>query len=299
MTLGELRDRLYEVLGDLRTAPRIYKWETLLAIVNRGALVFRATCADVWRRQDIPTVAGQGEYTIPPEFLELRRVAYDDETLEARTVQILQARDSKWQTTTGPEPLAWTSSAHAHNKFFVWPKPSSSSSEPFLLSASYGGLSRWVSNTGVVYTFSSEFGGPSRIEGETLDSEYGDLVGQEQTAGGLLTLWGTARPEVLVSDDQELPIRRPWQIALLWFTLWQIYESEGAEHNGILAAFYRDEFSDVLERCTLRASNPVPGQPRRLRGGMAHEPLPEEELRYGDGVFGGVPTPLLWPNDNF
>lgn len=298
MTLGELLDRAYEILGDLRAAPRIYPRQMLLDIVNRGTLLFRATAAEVWRRQDIPTVGGTGEYEIPPTILELRRVAYDDETLEARSLQVIQSRDAKWQTTTGPEPIAWTSVGFAQNRFFVWPKPSTSTPETFTLSASYGGLSRWVSG-GTAYTFSSEFGGPSRIDGEVLDSEYGDIISSATSEGQLLTVWGTARPDALSTDDQELPLRRPWQIALLWFLLWQIYESEGREHNSVLAAFYRDEFSDVLERCTVRAATPVPGQPQRLRGGMAHEPLPEEEARYGDGVFGGVPTPILWPRDNF
>lgn len=309
MILSEALDRAYDALGDRRANPRHYSRSHLVGYMNRACMLFRSLCHDVWYRVDIPAVASQGQYTVPPEILELRRVAFDDETLEARAVNVIQSRDATWQDTTGT-PVSWTSVGFAHDKFWLWPKPIAGSDETFTWSPEYGVTVRYQDPAGANYTFTRDPAGPGTWNPEyglvvtltdtTTTSDYGDIFYISAPDSNQITLWGTAHPGVMVGDDAEIPIRRPWQQAVVWYTLWQVYDEEGDHHNGILAAYYRDEFLDLVERCRLRASNPVPAQVRALRGGLRTIATPAEEARYGSSfVNGGVPQNIEWPSENW
>ena len=294
MNLGSLLDRAYDILGDDPAAPRKFPRQPLVDAANRGCLAFRSACHDVWIRIDIPTIANQAEYTIPADILELRRVAYDDESLEARAANTLQSRDAKWKETTG-NPISWTSLGVAHNVFRLWPIPNIGSDETFSFTGDYGVIVRYQDPPGTDFTLSSEFGLMTALDGVTFTEDYGELFYVSVPDTGSLTLWGTKRPETLSDDDQEIPIRRPWQIAILWFTLWQAYEGESDQYNSVLAAWYRDQFIDMLERCKKRASNPVPAQVRALRGTAGSVSTPYNELALGDVIIGGNPVPTIWP----
>lgn len=299
MNLGGLLDRAYFVLGDVKDAPRFFIYDELVDLANRGVLTFRANCHDVWYRQDVPAVATQGQYDIPTSFLELRRVAFDDVTLEARTVPNLQSRDPKWQSRTGPDPSVWTSLGFAHDKFWVWPQPSESSTETYTWATEYGVTVRILDSGGTPYTMATELGIMVDLEGVDTPTEYGDIYSVISTENKQFTLWGTARPSTMTSENDEIPLRRPWQIAVLWFMLWQTYEQEGDHYNSVLSAYYRDLFLGQVERCKLRASNPVPAQVRALRGSGEFEAPPDEEGRYGDVSIGGVTKSVIWPRGGF
>jgi hypothetical protein len=295
MNLGSLLARAYDTLGDDPATPRQYPRQLLVDAANRGCLAFRVACHDVWVRIDIPTVANQAEYTIPADILELRRVAYDDESLEARAANTLQSRDAKWKETTG-NPISWTSLGVAHNKFRLWPIPSVGSDEVFTFTSDYGVIVRYQQPVGTDVTLSQEFGLMTRLDNITFTEDYGELFYVATPENASLTLWGTHRPETLVDDGQEIPIRRPWQIAILWFILWQAYESESDQYNSILSAWYRDQFLDQVTRCKERTSNPVPAQVRALRGSAGSVSTPNNELQLGDVVIGGVPVTTIWPS---
>ena len=305
MNLGELMDRCFDVLGDIRATPRFFDESRILSYMNRGCMIFRSLCRDEWHRTDLLAVIGQGEYAVPNEILELRRAAYDDITLEPRSVNVLQARDSKWQTRTG-FPEAWTTVGFAQNKFFLWPIPNVSTVD----------VVSWSTNTGVTvrfqdialtdYTFTRDPAGPGTwnaqfgltvtLEGLGTESDYGDLF-YNSGSPNLITVWGTRRPAVLSSDDQEIPIRRPWQIAVLWFALWQTYAEESTNANSILAAWYRDQFSDQVARCRLRTTNPVPARARALRRTRPNPSNPRLEGRFDGVTAGGTTTPMDWAPD--
>lgn len=295
MNLGGLLDRAYSILGDVPSAPRFFPKQDLIDLANRGVLIFRANAHDVWYRQDISATASLGEYTIPENFLEVRRIAYDDVTMEARTVTNLQSRDSKWQTRTGPDPMVWTSLGFAHDKFWVWPLPAESTSEIWTWTTEYGVTVRLVDPAGADYTLSSEYGIMVALDGITTSTEYGDIYSVLTANNKQFTLWGTKKPAAMSSEADEIPLRRPWQIAALWFTLWQTYEEESDHYNSVLSAYYRDLFLGLVERCKLRASNPVPAQVRALRGAGEFEAPPDVEGRYGDVTIGGVTKSVMWP----
>jgi hypothetical protein len=293
--LKDILDRAFEILGDVKDAPRFFVYADLVDLANRACLTFRANCHDEWHRVDVAGVAATGEYTIPDEILELRRVAYNDETLEARTVTNLQARDPKWQTRTGPDPMVWTSLGFAHDKFWVWPIPSQSSTETVTVSDDYGVIVRAIDSGGTAYTMTQEYGVTVLVDGITVSGDYGEIFETVASENKQFTLWGTKRPATMTSEDAEIPIRKPWQIACLWFILWQTYEQEGDHYNSVLSAWYRDQYLIQVESCKLQASNPVPAQVRALRGAGEMEAAPDEEGRYGQVTIGGVPTTVMWP----
>jgi len=317
MNLGEVLDRACDTLGELRATPRWFPRQKLVDYANRGTLLFRSLCHDVWYRVDMPVVAVQGEYTKPPEIIELRRVAFYDTTLEARAVNTLQSRDSLWQTTTGPLPKVWTSLGFAHDKFWIWPKPTVGTADSFTwtvapdggVDGEHGVTVRMQDSSLANYTFIRDpAGSPSwnpdygllvSLDGLTTDADFGEIFGVETAASLNLTLWGTAYPTTLVSDDQEVPIRRPWQQSVVWFVLWQVYEEEGDHHNSVLAAFYRDQFMGLVDRCKLRASSPVPAQVRNLRGNLNEVSTPNDEIALGDFIDStGSAVPILWPQED-
>ena len=309
MTLGDLLDRLYSVLGDIRDAPRFFPRDKLVAYANRGSVMFRSICKDVWYRVDMPVVGMQGEYTIPPEILELRRVAFNDTTLEARSVNVLQSRDGKWQTTTGPIPRVWTSLGFAHNKFWIWPIPTIGTAETFTWDSEYGVTVRDTDSSGADVSFiadpvgvpgwNAEHGLMVQRSAASTESDFGEIFYTETPSGGSLTLWGTAAPATLVSDDQELPMRQAYQDSLWWFVLWQVYEEEGDHHNTILSAFYRDQFMETVSECRERVSNPVPAQVRNLRGNINEQLTPARETVWGDYIDStGTAVPIIWPMED-
>ena len=91
------------------------------------------------------------------------------------------------------------------------------------------------------------------VSGIGFTSTRGELTYVVTTQNSQITLWGSDRPITLVSDGQAIPIRRPWQIAILWYVLWQVYEQEGDHHNGVLAAYYTRRLNqDTLDRMVAR-----------------------------------------------
>lgn len=288
MNLGALLARAMDVLGDDPADPREFPRQPLVDAANRGCLAFRVACHEVWRRADLAVIANQAEYTIPPEILSLQRVAYDDETLEARASNTLQSRDSEWMTRPG-EPVSWTSYGLDYNKFRLWPIPTVGSDETFTFSSDYGVIVRY--SDGADFTLTSEFGLMTVLEGVTFTEDHGELFYVSAPETESLTLWGTDRPTTLVDDGQEIPIRKPWQIAILWFVLWQAYDDEGDHHNGILSAWYRDQWFDVVRRCREHVGSPVATQVHKLRGAGTGD---VDGLRYGDVIVNGNPVSVTW-----
>lgn len=288
MNLGTALTRIYDVLGDNPASPREFQRQPLVDAINRGCLVFRVSCHEIWRRVDVAVVAAQAEYTIPPEILSLQRVAYDDETLEARASNTLQSRDSEWMTRPG-EPDCWTSYGLDYNKFRLWPIPTVGSDETFTFSSDYGVIVRY--SDGADYTLTSNFGLMTVLDGITFTENYGELfyVSVPETAS--LTLWGTDRPATLSDDGQEIPLREAYQSAVLWFALWQAYDDEGDHHNGVLAAWYRDQFFDLVRRCQEHVGGPVATQVRKLRGAGTGD---VDGIRYGSVILNGVPVDVTW-----
>lgn len=290
MTLGELISRIYNVLGDDEAAPREFPRQPLVDAANRGCLAFRVQCHEVWRRADIPAIANQGEYTIPPDMLSIQRVAYDDASLESRASNTLQSRDAHWLTQTG-QPISFTSYGLAHNKFRLWPIPAEGSDEVHTWSSDYGVVVRYQQPPGTDYVFSSEFGIVTEVDGHTLSSNYGEIMYIPLPESHSITIWATDKPTVLVDDAQEIPIRKPWQIAILYFVLWAAYDEEGDHHNQVLGAWYRDQFFDQVARCKERVSTSVATQVTKLRAGTSNE---LGDIQYGDVIVNGVPIPVIW-----
>ncbi len=240
-----------------------------------------------------------GEYFIPREIMEVTRVAYDDRTLSPTTTNVLQTRDYKWLSREGT-PEAWTSHGLPQGKFRLWPTPLEADANDFTWDSDTGITVQFRTQDGDSYTLSADPAVPgwdadngilTILDDISTPDDEGEIFCVMSTNARQITIWGVRLPQTMSSGDAEIPIRRPWQIAVLWYILWQSYETEGELHNGVLAAFYRDQFFDQVERCKVRVATPIPAMVRALRGPVE---IGNYGVRYGDLHINGVPQYTIW-----
>jgi len=239
----------------------------------------------------------QGEYVTPDEIMQRHRVAWNDKTLKAKTLPVVQSRDGKWKENYGPEPREVIDDAFDHNHFYIYPKPTTGTPETYTFNSDYGILVRYYDADGNAYAIiPDDFGVIVRMDDIQITGDYGDPhIVSNISETYELTIWGDARPATMSADSDEIPIRRPWQIAIFFFVLWQIYDGEGDQHNGPLAAHYRDRFGDQIQRAQIRMVDAAPAQVNALRGDVDAVGSPADETQFGDVVIGGIPIPTIWP----
>ena len=283
MTLGNILDRAYDVLGDVRNNPKRFQRDELVDLINEGCLVFRRFVEDKWFRHDEDTVASQSTYTFPSQSVRAIRVAYDDCTLRPTTMQELRGLDERWETREQDTPRLWTTQGQSHNQYRVYPIPSETTSDSFEIiadtnvsgwNAEHGIIGRWVDASGNDVTFNADtnvvgWDDEHGVLGATVaevpfSSQNGALRKINATEVENFTLWLVQSPETISNDPDTIPIRDPFQIASLWYALWQTYEKEGDHHNSVLAAYYRDEFRLMVERARELMSMPFPFQKHLL-----------------------------------
>jgi len=261
MTLDDLLQRFFFIVGDNPDNPREFDRDRAIDLMNEGCRQFRRTVEDEWYRQDVPVVAGTHTYDLPEINVRVQRIAFDDYTMRPRTVQELVALDAKWETRTGPHPFDWTTQGVAHNEFRVYPEPTATSTQSINQTGEYGALVRWVED-GTNATYSAEYGVVVRVEGSDLggpfSSEYGEVGKFNQSRVKQCTVWGTRKIAEMDNTDSEVPIKNAYEKAGLWYALWHTYEEEHEHHNKLLASFYRDKFNDEVEKGRQRAHTPLP-----------------------------------------
>jgi hypothetical protein len=283
MTLGDILDRAYDALGDVRANPRQFPRQRLVDLANEGCQVFRRFVEDKWIRTTQDLVADQATYTFPSQNIRAIRIAFEDCTLSPTTKQELPSFDTRWQQRRQPRPTKWTAQGQLHNEYRIYPEPTGATANQFTfqndpqLVGATGGVDRgvvgeWDDGAGPISFvadpnvggWNADHGTLMSVDTESFTSEWGEVTQVQGTGVGNLTLWLVTQPPDMVNDGDAVPIKNAFQISPLWYLLWGTYEEEGEHHNSVLAAFYRDEFKKHVERGRELASNPWPFQVQKL-----------------------------------
>lgn len=284
MKLGELLDRAYDVLQDDKASPRDYLRQPLVDYVNRGCLLWRAQIEDYWFREYVPLVANQSIYDLPDECVRVQRISFDDTTMDPTTILGLQGLDEKWETTTGPEPFLWTSHGLPHNQFRVYPKPTTSSGDVYIYAIAPAGGGDTVDD-GLIVQYTDSGGNATfitdpldpgmtdpdtgitlAIDGVQFFDEDGEVMVFDASGLAQLEVWSVERPSDLTGDGDIVPVKAGYELAPLWYTLWQTYLEEGERHDSNLAGLYRGLWNDLVLRAQENRSTPLPLQVHVLGG---------------------------------
>ena len=265
MNLGQILSRIYHVVGDSSVSPRFFARARVIKLVNDGCLLFRQQIEDRFYRTDQAVVAAQAIYQFPAGHMRAVRVAFDDVTIEPSTVQELQSLDDLWQTRSAPTPTKWTSQGQAHDEWRYYPVPASASFESAAFTQDTGVVTRFVDTAGAA-TFNQEQGIVVQISGFDVAPDVGEVAAFAQTGIGHTTVWGVQAPATLVGDNEEIPVKNGYQMAVCYYAIWQLYEEEGDHHNAILAGYYRQKMMERLQRARALKDNPLPTEKHVLRG---------------------------------
>jgi hypothetical protein len=289
VNLGQLLDRAYDVLGDVRDGPRQFPADRLTDLVNEGVLTYRRWVEDKWFRTQQELTAGTAVYTFHDDNIRAWRIAYDDCTMRPTTIQELESFDRQWLSRTHNRVTRWTSQGLPHNQYRVYPLPSTSSATPIVMqgdpnvagwSEQNGVLGRWQDD-GVDISFTADpnvvgwdanHGIVGQIDTfvfenkprEFPSSVIGELAGPASDGVSVLSLWLVQKPQTISLDNEEIPLKNAYQIAPLYYALWHTYEEEGDHHNQVLSGMYRQLFMDQVTRGRELMSNPLPFQPHKL-----------------------------------
>lgn len=284
MNLGELLDRVYDVLGDLKADPQVYQRDRLVTLTNEALVVLRRYVEDTWFVHKERLVATQAVYTFPASSMRALMIAYQDEMIDPKSLLELRDLDTFWETRTGPDPQYWTSDGEAHNKYRLYPIPTiSTADDVFMLpdpnvagwTANKGVVGRWQDD-GVDIAFSAdpnvvgwnaEHGRVYRKTSDIFSDPHGRIGRIQGIGAGDLTLWLVEVPTSVSVDNDTLPLKEAFAGALIWYVLWQMYEEEGDHHNPVLAPYYRDLFTWEIEQYREQMRNPMPYQIHKLRSG--------------------------------
>lgn len=314
MTLGELLDRVYDVLGDLKDDPQVYTRTRTVTLVNEALLVFRRFIEDEWFIHRERLVASQAVYTFPATSISRAvLISYDDEPLQPESILELRGKDTKWETRTGSRPWNTTVDGQAHNKYRLYPIPDTATTDDLRFeadpnvagwSATHGVVGRWQDDgVDLVFAADPNVGGWNPQHGrvyakgsDNFSQPHGRIASVTPTGVGGLTLWLVELPPTVDDDGDQLPIKDAFAQALVWYVLHMTYEEEGDHHNPILAAYYRDEFTAALEECRELMANPMPYQIHKLRGG--DDPFTESQNPAPfatSAIIDGQPVNFGWP----
>lgn len=327
MNLTDLLSRYYDAVGDSVSAPRTFALATTTAYMNDACLFFRAAVREFWFRVDMPVVAAQQTYNLPANALYLQRVSYGDNWLEPVVQLQLTAIDPKWHTLTAAEPLGWTQDGVNHNQFRIYPATTASSAESFTYSAAptgggaesdYGMLVRFTDSAGAdadfqadtlaggawPYTLEDDTGGAAGLHAErgivisvtdmVLDTDLGEVQQFASSGADLLTLWCVELPPTMADGSATVPLKPAYQIAPLWYALWQTYLEEGEHHNSQLAAYYGGLWAETIQSAKDRAADPLP---YRIRAKQSlGQPGYVPRLRMSDTItVDGNPITVTFP----
>jgi len=307
MTLGQLLDRYYAIVGDLRTNPKEFPRLRAVDLINEGLRQFRRSVEDEWYRQDLSAVSGTAEYQLPDQNVRVQRIAWDDSTMRPRLAQEIVGIDARWQTRTGPNPFEWTTQGVPHNFFRCYPEPTVTTVEGITATGTLGAIVQWNDSGGAPNTFTAGVTGDGElgvvvriVEEPAFVGELGSTQVLAQTNVKGFTIWGTKKTTDLVEDEDDVPIKNAWQKAPLWYALWHTYETSHDMYNGKLAAYYRNRWKRDVDRAQDRASTPLPwlvfklGQRTSRVSGRSFLPFAPE------GTFAGLGTQSIgWPKRGF
>jgi hypothetical protein len=203
-------DRVYDVLGDVRNAPRQFPRAKVVELVNEGQMVFRRFVEDEWFRTTEDLVASQGVYTFTDQSLRAIRVAFEDVTLEPTTVQELQEIDTRWQTREQPRPRRWTTQQQMHNKYRLYPIPSISTvgSYAYVGDPNYafpaGTPLTWDANNGTIARYQNSDGSFATF----VPDESGQTASDRAFASDMTESFNISVATVLASSSGSLVL--PW-----------------------------------------------------------------------------------------
>jgi len=278
MQLGEVVTRVFETTGDNPANPRLYDRQRIVDLVNRAMLIFRSEVEDRWARTDMALVAGQAIYSLPEDCVRVKRIAYNDQTLEAKTILGLVALDPKWEVTPSQKPLCWTQDGLPFNQFRLWPVPSANSATSFAFAPAAAGGGP-TGEDGVIVEFVDDAGAqnvtyvidpadPAMADADrgltisldiaSMDSDDGELAQLLGTSSMGLTLWYVVRPQPLVGDGDGITIKEAYADCLWFYALWQSYEEQSDHHNPVLSSWYKTQFRKTLARARERSDAPLP-----------------------------------------
>jgi len=293
MILGELLDRCYAILGDSRENPRWFERASLVKLLNNATTRFRGEVEDEWYSKEIPTVASQAVYDFPAGHLKPKRIAYGALTLEPMaSIGALAGRSEAWDTLVSETPTGWTSDGLPYNEFRLLPIPTLTSATYVALDLEYGTIVD-LTVGGIAAGFDYEYGILLNSGTELTDSEHGVLVDLTIPGGDTVTVWGVPTPPAMESDDDMVPIKQAFYLALVWYACWQTYEQGKERHNSVLAGFYKTLWDRVIARAQALSDNPFPRMVNVM--GAAAEAQVSDPAPFSQSVMvSGSPITVRW-----
>lgn len=274
-TVNDLKQRIYDQLGDDPIDQRLFDWSKILPLVADGIAYQRAAAGDVWDWSLVPAVALQGEYSYPANATRLKRVAWRDVTLQERSRMYLETVDWNWESRTGT-PNEYTVDGFAQDKFRLYPKPTVSTQDAveFRVDLNLSGVSSPGPNYGKITRMANvDFQVDPNLSPPSLltDPDYGIMVGGFAFTGtkgkivrfnpslsDAITVWYIEKAPDIVTDYDPVPLHGPFRLGPMCYALWKVYDEDGDHHNGILSAFFRDWFFEIVGRSAKHAANPLP-----------------------------------------
>lgn len=295
-TLHDLLVAVWHVVGDRVDNPRFYPRLELVTLLNEGALQFRVEVEDEWYTREIPVAAGVQTYTFPEDHLRAQRLAYADETMEARgSVGALTGEDENWQTSRSPSLIYWSSDAVNWNQFRVIGIPTQSSPDYWVWSQDLGTIVRFQNPTD--FTFTGGVGGnPDRgivwyMEDSTFFEDRGVIVGLEEIGAAVITVWGTLKPQLMSGDGDEVPIKPAYWMAPAYYALGRLYEHGRDRHNAVLAGLYKGMWQEMIDQAKALSEEPMPRMVNVI--GAAGQGY-RQVARFANTIGGGVGD-VRWP----
>ena len=204
MNLGEMKERLFRLLGESATNPQFFDEDQADRYLNDAYLLMARDTGNLEIRQGIAAVEGQWEYTLPPTVGPIMRVSYDDYELRPEMAHRMDQLNYRWQTETGT-PERWIKSREGYDSLKVWRAPdvSGPSGEA---SIEYGIPTDIEGDGGIEFEFTSEVGSVQFMSGDGIsfktNQEFGRVT-EISFSGSNLEVWAKKVPEPLDRDEDE------------------------------------------------------------------------------------------------
>ena len=122
MQLGDIRTRVYTLIGDNESVPLYYPNDRVDRAINRAYFIIASETNALEQRQSINPVANQAIYDLPANTDRIFRVAFDEEKIWPTSVAELDRFERTWED-SNHEVQFYTVDLQAKNKIRFYGTP--------------------------------------------------------------------------------------------------------------------------------------------------------------------------------
>lgn len=263
MRYSNLRTLFYNMIGDSESSPVFFSETTVEQLANSALSELYAETDLIYNIKLISCVSGTGEYDLPADCYDVKRVAYDGRRLRPITQARLDSDDATWVEHNGEPEFYYVDGLD--KQIGVYPIPDVDSE--LVTGGEYG-----------VYTGGGDTEYGVYITSSGLEDEHGVYVGG--FPGKYLQVDYSAVPETF--DKNKKPQIPLWgYYYLLWRMMSEAYLIGLPDADMEASVAYSVLAGQAKQRIITRAANPLNKVWRKRAGRLANADT-DVRLRWGE-----------------